>query len=186
MATPPFRKSRDHVPHATMTADTSLGVVRRNSSRGVRNKIYLDKLAPSVGPNFVYHSSKMAGPSKGGGPHIQDDREDFDEEDIVTRDTRIVKGKEVVDDDLGKPFKEALKTPLTRRIIEFAGPEYKMPANIKLYDGTTDPEDHLGRFASAANSGEWPMPVWCRMFQQTLDGPARGWFERLLANSIAE
>ncbi|GJT50423.1 reverse transcriptase domain-containing protein [Tanacetum coccineum] len=64
--------------------------------------------------------------------------------------------------------------------------EYKMPTNIKLYDGTTDPEDHLGRFASAANSSEWPMPVWCRMFQQTLDGPARGWFKRLPANSIGE
>ncbi|GKF62842.1 reverse transcriptase domain-containing protein [Tanacetum coccineum] len=23
------------------------------------------------------------------------------------------------------------------------------------------------------------MPVWCRMFQQTLDGPARGWFDRM-------
>ncbi|GJV65220.1 hypothetical protein Tco_1476048 [Tanacetum coccineum] len=31
---------------------------------------------------------------------------------------------------------------------------------------------------------EWPMPVWCRMFQQTLDRNARGWFERLPANSI--
>nr|GEV69140.1 retrotransposon protein, putative, Ty3-gypsy subclass [Tanacetum cinerariifolium] len=60
----------------------------------------------------------------------------FDEEDIVIRDARIVKGKEVVDDDLRKPFKEAMKTPLTRRIIEFA------------------------------------------------HRPARGWFERLLANSI--
>ncbi|GJV72758.1 reverse transcriptase domain-containing protein [Tanacetum coccineum] len=173
-------------------------------------------------PNLIYHSSKMSGPSEGGGPGVQDDREatpppltkeqieghlsalrsiikehnrknktypiqlDFDEEDIAAKDTRIVKGNEVVDDDLRKPFKEALKTPLTRRIIEFAGPEYMMPTNIKLYDGTTDPEDHLGRFASAANSGEWPMPVWCRMFQQTLDGPARGWFERLPANSIDE
>ncbi|GJW19949.1 reverse transcriptase domain-containing protein [Tanacetum coccineum] len=134
----------------------------------------------------------MAGPSEGGGPQIQDDREgtpppltkeqieghvlalrsiikdhnmknktnpiqlDFDEEDIVIRDT------------------------------QFAGPKYKMPANIKLYDGTTDPEDHLGRFASAANSGEWPMPVWCRMFQQNLDGPAREWFERLPSNSTGE
>ncbi|GJR16162.1 hypothetical protein Tco_0798814 [Tanacetum coccineum] len=79
-----------------------------------------------------------------------------------------------------------LKTPLTRRIIEFAGTEYKMPTNIKLYDGTIDPEDHLGRFASAANSGEWPMLVWCRMFQQTLDEPARGWFECLPANIIDE
>ncbi|GJT65653.1 reverse transcriptase domain-containing protein [Tanacetum coccineum] len=59
-----------------------------------------------------------------------------------------------------------------------------MPANIKLYDGTTDPEDHLSRFSSAANSGEWPMPVWCRMFQQTLDGSARGWFKNLSQGSI--
>ncbi|GJV41999.1 hypothetical protein Tco_1420439 [Tanacetum coccineum] len=42
-----------------------------------------------------------------------------------------------------------------------------MPANIKLYDRTTDPEDHLSRFSSAANSGEWPMPMWCRMQQFT-------------------
>nr|GEY33994.1 reverse transcriptase domain-containing protein [Tanacetum cinerariifolium] len=99
---------------------------------------------------------------------------DFDEEDTMAKDTSIVKRKEVVDDDLGKPFKEALKTPLTRRHIEFIGPKYKMPTNIKLYDGTTDPEDFLGHFASATNSREWPLPVWCRMFQQTLDGPARG------------
>ncbi|GKA20723.1 reverse transcriptase domain-containing protein [Tanacetum coccineum] len=59
-----------------------------------------------------------------------------------------------------------------------------MPANIKLYDRTTDPEDHLSRFSSAANSREWPMPVWCSMFQQTLDGSARGWFENLSQGSI--
>ncbi|GKF37211.1 hypothetical protein Tco_0113969 [Tanacetum coccineum] len=91
-----------------------------------------------------------------------------------------------MDEDLGKPFKEARKTPLTHRIIEFAGPEYKMLANMKLYDGTTDPEDHLSRFANAANSGEWLMPVWCQMFQQTLDESARGWFERLPRDSINE
>nr|GEW15125.1 reverse transcriptase domain-containing protein [Tanacetum cinerariifolium] len=86
-------------------------------------------------------------------------RLDFKLEDTEVQDHNIAKGKGVMDEDLGKSFKEARRTPLTRRIIEFAGPEYKMPANIKLYDGTTDPEDHLSRFASAANSGEWPMPV---------------------------
>ncbi|GKD28610.1 reverse transcriptase domain-containing protein [Tanacetum coccineum] len=84
------------------------------------------------------------------------------------------------------PFEIKEDLTLHSRIIEFAGPEYKMPTNIKLYDGTADPEDHLGRFASAANFGEWPMPVWCRMFQQTLDEQARGWFECLPANSIDE
>nr|GFD05602.1 reverse transcriptase domain-containing protein [Tanacetum cinerariifolium] len=91
---------------------------------------------------------------------------------------------EIGDVDLKRPFKEAMKTPLTQRIIEFAYPEFKMPANIKLYDGTTDPEDHLSRFSSATNLGEWPMPVWCCMFQQTLDGSARGWFENLSGGSI--
>ncbi|GKG29735.1 hypothetical protein Tco_0419633, partial [Tanacetum coccineum] len=86
---------------------------------------------------------------------------DFEMEDIKVQDHNIAKGKEVVDKDLRKPFKEAQRTPLTHRIIEFAGPKYKMPSNIKLYDGTTDLKDHLSRFASAANSGEWPMPVWC-------------------------
>ncbi|GJV93017.1 reverse transcriptase domain-containing protein [Tanacetum coccineum] len=91
-----------------------------------------------------------------------------------------------IDEDLRKPFKKARRTPFTLRIIEFAGLEYKMPNNIKLYDGTSYPEDHLSRFAGAANSGEWPMPVWCRMFQQTLDGSARGWFERLPHDNINE
>ncbi|GJS82321.1 reverse transcriptase domain-containing protein [Tanacetum coccineum] len=61
-----------------------------------------------------------------------------------------------------------------------------MPTNIKIYDGTNDLEDHLSRFANVANSGEWLMPVWCRMFQQTLNGSAREWFERLSADSINE
>ncbi|GJR76607.1 reverse transcriptase domain-containing protein [Tanacetum coccineum] len=113
-------------------------------------------------------------------------RLDFELEDTKVRDNRIVKGKEVVDDDLKKPFKEALKTPLTHRIIEFAGLEYKMPTNIKLYDETTDSEDRLSRFASAANSGEWPMRVWCRMFQQTLNGSTREWFKHLPSNNIIE
>ncbi|GJT36511.1 reverse transcriptase domain-containing protein [Tanacetum coccineum] len=113
-------------------------------------------------------------------------RLDFKTEDTEVHDHYIVKGNEVIDEDLKKPFKEARRTPLTRRIIEFTGLEYKMPNNIKLYDGTTDPKDHLSRFASASNSGEWPMPVWCRMFQQTLDGSAKGWFEHLPHDSINE
>ncbi|GKC36691.1 hypothetical protein Tco_1049075 [Tanacetum coccineum] len=74
-------------------------------------------------------------------------RLDFKMVDTEVQGHNVVKGKEVTDEDLRKPFKEARSTPFTRRIIEFAGPEYKMPNNIKLYDGTSDPEDHLSRFA---------------------------------------
>nr|GEV53624.1 reverse transcriptase domain-containing protein [Tanacetum cinerariifolium] len=33
-------------------------------------------------------------------------------------------------------------------------------------------------------SREWEILVWCRMFQQTFDGPARGWFDRMPNGSI--
>ncbi|GJR02453.1 reverse transcriptase domain-containing protein [Tanacetum coccineum] len=92
------------------------------------------------------------------------------------------KGKgpvEEVDEDLKRPYKEVLKSPFTRRIIEFSASSHRMPTNLKVYDGFTDPDDHITCFVGAANQGEWEMPVWCRMFQQTLDGPARGWFDRM-------
>ncbi|GKD52694.1 hypothetical protein Tco_1281670 [Tanacetum coccineum] len=82
-------------------------------------------------------------------------------------------------EDLRKPYKEVLKSPFSRRIIEFSAPNHRTPTNLKIYDGSTDPDDHITHFVGAANQGEWEMPVWCQMFQQTLDGPARGWFDRL-------
>ncbi|GJZ72809.1 hypothetical protein Tco_0636955, partial [Tanacetum coccineum] len=83
-------------------------------------------------------------------------RLNFELEDTEVGGNGIAKGKTMEDADLKKPFREALRTPLTRRIIVFARPKYKMPTNIKL------------------------------MFQQTLDRYARRWFERLLAGSINE
>ncbi|GJS39514.1 reverse transcriptase domain-containing protein [Tanacetum coccineum] len=89
------------------------------------------------------------------------------------------KGAAGVDDELKRPYKEVLESPFTRRIIEFSAPSHRMPTNLRVYDGSTDPDDHISRFVGAANQGEWEMRVWCRMFQQTLDGPARGWFDRM-------
>ncbi|GJU14185.1 reverse transcriptase domain-containing protein [Tanacetum coccineum] len=155
----------------------------------------------------------MTSPTRGGVPEGQDDREgtppltkeqieghisamksiikdhnkrnkanpirlNFEIEDQDPNEDRIVKGKDIDDEDL----------------------KYSMPTNIALYNGSTDPADHLivlwdgstdpadllNRFVGAANSGEWPMLVWCRMFQQTLDGSARRWFESLSPNSIDE
>ncbi|GJV82398.1 hypothetical protein Tco_1522296 [Tanacetum coccineum] len=34
-----------------------------------------------------------------------------------------------------------------------------MPANVKTYDGTGDPDDHLKIFESAATIENWPQPV---------------------------
>ena len=109
-----------------------------------------------------------------GGSILKPIRLDFSEDGDKTPEDNRTKDKS--EDDLQKPFKSVLKSPFTQRIVEFSGPKHRMPNNIKLYNGSTDPDDHINLFAGAANQFEWPMPVWCRMFQQTLDGPAQGWF----------
>ncbi|GJS31751.1 hypothetical protein Tco_0492371 [Tanacetum coccineum] len=97
----------------------------------------------------------------------------FDDEEVDKAKTDGKGIKEKGKEDLQKPYKEVLKSSFTRRIIEFSTPSHRMPTHLKIYDGFTDPDDHVTRFVGVANQGEWQMPVWCRMFQQTLDGPAR-------------
>ncbi|GJS85139.1 reverse transcriptase domain-containing protein [Tanacetum coccineum] len=59
-----------------------------------------------------------------------------------------------------------------------------MPNNVKTYDGTGDPEDHLKVFQAAAQVEHWAMPTWCHMFNSTLIGAVRVWFDELPAESI--
>nr|GEU89284.1 reverse transcriptase domain-containing protein [Tanacetum cinerariifolium] len=112
------------------------------------------------------------------------DIQNIDDEDRETNKTGH-KGKAItVDNDLSRPFKEVLKCHFTRRIIEFSSHGHMMPTGVKIYDGNGDLEDHIIRFTGIKNQGEWPMPVWCCMFQQTLDGKARAWFDKLPPESI--
>ncbi|GKC37925.1 hypothetical protein Tco_1050309, partial [Tanacetum coccineum] len=112
---------------------------------------------------------------------------DFDDiQDVSDEEIKVgTKGKaEGGNKDLSKLFKEVLKCPFTRRIVKFSSPGHRFTTNAKIYDRTGDLEDHVGRFVGMGNQGEWPMPVWCRMFQQTLDGKARAWFDKLSPGSI--
>ncbi|GJS40453.1 reverse transcriptase domain-containing protein [Tanacetum coccineum] len=59
-----------------------------------------------------------------------------------------------------------------------------MPSHIKTYDGSEDPEDHLKIFQTAAKTKRWAMPTWCHMFNSTLTGNARVWFDDLPPESI--
>ncbi|GJZ52419.1 reverse transcriptase domain-containing protein [Tanacetum coccineum] len=59
-----------------------------------------------------------------------------------------------------------------------------MPNNVKTYDGTGDPEDHVKNFQEAAHVEHWAMPTWCHMFNSTLIGAARVWFDELPPKSI--
>ncbi|GKF40234.1 reverse transcriptase domain-containing protein [Tanacetum coccineum] len=59
-----------------------------------------------------------------------------------------------------------------------------MPNNVKTYDETRDPEDHLKIFKAKAQVERWAMPTWCHMFNSTLIGAARVWFDELPPESI--
>ncbi|GJS57707.1 reverse transcriptase domain-containing protein [Tanacetum coccineum] len=56
--------------------------------------------------------------------------------------------------------------------------------HVKTYNGSEDPEDHLKIFQAAAKTEKWAMPTWCHMFNSTLTGNARVWFDDLPPESI--
>nr|GEW33723.1 reverse transcriptase domain-containing protein [Tanacetum cinerariifolium] len=78
------------------------------------------------------------------------------------------------EDDLTKPWTCEEVNPFTPRICNFESLRKKrMPNNIKTYDRTGDPEDHVKIFQAAAQVERWVMPTWCHMFNSTLIGAAR-------------
>nr|GEZ17118.1 hypothetical protein [Tanacetum cinerariifolium] len=54
----------------------------------------------------------------------------------------------------------------------------------ETYDKTGDAEDHVKKFQAAAQVERWATPTWCHMFNSTLIGAARVWFDELLLESI--
>ncbi|GJS02236.1 hypothetical protein Tco_0318744 [Tanacetum coccineum] len=89
------------------------------------------------------------------------------------------------EDDLDKPWTCEDVDPFTPQICNFkSSRKTHMPNNVKTYDGTGDPEDHLKIFQAAAQVERWAMPTWCHMFNSTLIGAARVWFDELPPESI--
>ncbi|GJY34756.1 reverse transcriptase domain-containing protein [Tanacetum coccineum] len=88
------------------------------------------------------------------------------------------------EDDLSQPWTCEERNPFTPRIQHFSLPRTRMPSHVKTYDGSGDPEDHLKLFQSAAKTEGWAMPTWCHMFNSTLTGNARVWFDKLPKESI--
>ncbi|GJV77149.1 hypothetical protein Tco_1508733, partial [Tanacetum coccineum] len=90
----------------------------------------------------------------------------------------------VEDDDLSQPWVCAETDPFTSRIRHFDFPKTRMPSHVKTYNGSEDPKDHLKIFQAAAKTERWAMPTWCHMFNSTLTGNARVWFEDLPPETI--
>nr|GEX92787.1 reverse transcriptase domain-containing protein [Tanacetum cinerariifolium] len=94
------------------------------------------------------------------------------------------KQKSSMEDDLSQPWVCEETDPFTPRIHYFDFPKTRMPSNIKTYDRSKDPEDHLKIFQAAAKTKHWAMPTWCHMFNSTLTENARVWFDDLPKESI--
>nr|GEW60182.1 reverse transcriptase domain-containing protein [Tanacetum cinerariifolium] len=89
------------------------------------------------------------------------------------------------EDDLTRPWMCEEENPFTPRIRNFkSSRKTRMPNNVKTYDGTGDPEDHVKVFQAAAQVERWVMPTWCHIFNSILIGAARVWFDELPPGSI--
>ncbi|GKB35190.1 hypothetical protein Tco_0880132 [Tanacetum coccineum] len=99
--------------------------------------------------------------------------------------SRTKRRKLVDEDDLAVPWTCEDVDPFTPRIRNFkSSRKTHMPNNVKTYNGTGDPEDHLKIFQAAAQVERWAMPTWCHMFNSTLIGAARVWFDELPSDRI--
>ncbi|GJZ44760.1 reverse transcriptase domain-containing protein, partial [Tanacetum coccineum] len=116
----------------------------------------------------------MTSPARGGAPEGQDDREGTPP---LTKEQ--IKGHISAMKSIVKDHNKRNKANPIWLNFEI---EDQDPNEDRIVKGREVDDEDL----RAANSGEWPMPVWCRMFQQTLDGSARGWFESLSPNNIDE
>jgi hypothetical protein len=89
---------------------------------------------------------------------------------------------------LTKPYRPSAllsRSKFTTRIAQAPfPPKLKMVANVGKYDGSTDPDDHIGVFVSAGTVEGWTILVWCHMFVQTLIGSARSWYDSLPCGEI--
>ncbi|GJW12161.1 reverse transcriptase domain-containing protein [Tanacetum coccineum] len=89
------------------------------------------------------------------------------------------------DKDLSRPWVCEETDMFTPRIRYFDLPKrIRMRSHFKTYDRSKDPEDHLKIFQAAAKVERWAMPTWYHMFNSTLTGNARVWFDDLPPESI--
>ncbi|XP_073121085.1 uncharacterized protein [Henckelia pumila] len=84
----------------------------------------------------------------------------------------------------GRPGPIQRERPFARAILDEELPaNFKQPA-LGEYDGSLDPEEHLGRFENAALLHRYTDAIECRVFLTTLVRSAQQWFNLLQPSSI--
>ena len=77
------------------------------------------------------------------------------------------------------------ESPFTAEVLHFPFPtKFRMP-QIKAFDGTKDPVDHLNTYKNQMELHGYQDPVRCKAFAITLKGPALAWFNKLPPSSVS-
>ena len=77
------------------------------------------------------------------------------------------------------------KSPFMAWVLHFPLPsKFRMP-QIKTFDGTKDPVDHLNTYKNQMELHGYLDPMRCRAFTITLKRPMLAWFNRLPPSSIS-
>ncbi|GFZ03786.1 hypothetical protein Acr_16g0004100 [Actinidia rufa] len=75
--------------------------------------------------------------------------------------------------------------PFTKRVLGARiSSKFKLPTQLGIYEGRTDPMDHLDSYKSLMSLQGCSDEVMCKAFSATLKGPARSWFRKLSPGTI--
>ncbi|GJS81586.1 reverse transcriptase domain-containing protein [Tanacetum coccineum] len=82
-------------------------------------------------------------------------------------------------------MRDLVASPFSKRIQDYDMPDgIKVLTNLRTYDGTTDPYDHLTVFMWTMDVHKLPEPALCRFFHITLCGATRFWYDNLAPRII--
>ncbi|GFZ13029.1 hypothetical protein Acr_23g0014140 [Actinidia rufa] len=75
--------------------------------------------------------------------------------------------------------------PFTERVLRtWISSKFKLPTQLGIYEGKTDPMDHLDSYKSLMSLQGCSDEVMCKAFSATLKGPARSWFRKLSPGTV--
>ena len=78
-----------------------------------------------------------------------------------------------------------IDSPFTAEVTSFPFPaKFRMP-QVKAYDGSRDPLNHLESFKTLMHLQGVLDEIMYRAFPTTLKGPARVWFSKLALNTVS-
>ena len=81
-------------------------------------------------------------------------------------------------------LQDMLSTPLGQHILDYDPPhEFSMPP-FAMYDGSSDPYDHMLHYNQAMILNVGDDRLLCKVFPTSLKGPALAWFHKLPRGSI--